>query len=154
MIDTTMWIVGGIESTSLVPSTVYTNEIINPSSQVTSPYKSKVGLMYISDYAFAAAPNAWTTNVNKYGGTDSDWNTIRGENWMFMGLYEWTITRLASNSAQVGCVHYLGGVSIDYCYGTLHSLAVRPVFHLLSSITYVSGFGTKSNPIRLSEIID
>ena len=49
--------------------------------------------MYVSDYGYAASNSAWTTNMSSYGNT-----SIRDNNWMYMGLYEWTISRYSSGS--------------------------------------------------------
>lgn len=50
MIDTTEWKVGGIDTSDVIPSILYTNEIMDTSTQVIDTYVSQVGLMYLSDY--------------------------------------------------------------------------------------------------------
>ena len=146
-IATTTWKVGGntwanIEKT--VPATAYQNEIVNPVTTNTTDnkteYTSKIGLMYVSDYGFAAAPNAWTTTLYNYDNATST-------NWMYMGLYEWTISRRADNSDNVFYVYYVGSMGVN---DVGYSSGVRPSFNLSSSITYVPGSGTSSNPIRIN----
>ena len=97
--------------------------------------------MYVSDYGFAADPSAWTTNL-------FDFNNASENNWMYMGLQEWTITREAGGPNDVFMVYDIGGVS----YYTVDSISyvVRPTFSLLSSTTYVSGSGTANDPILIN----
>ena len=44
--------------------TAYQNEIVNPAESTT--YDAKIGLMYVSDYGYAASPEAWTLNMSGY----------------------------------------------------------------------------------------
>ena len=145
--DTT-WKVGGNRWENIgnqSAKTAYQNEIVNPvailSTDNATEYSAKIGLMYASDYGFAAAPSAWTTNLFSYGG-----EAIKNVNWMYMGLMEWTISRGADNTSGVFNLFSSGNVnksSAKYVYG------VRPVFSLKSSVNYVSGSGTAADPIRI-----
>ena len=126
--------------------TAYQNEIVSPvttnSTDSATEYSAKIGLMYASDYGFAAAPSAWTANLNTYNG-----EAIKNVNWMYMGLWEWTISRFADNSYIAFFVDRTGGVNYnvaDNAYG------VRPVFNLSSSVNYVSGSGTAADPILVN----
>ena len=100
--------------------------------------------MYRSDYGYAAYPDAWTTNLNNYNNS-----TIKSNNWMYMGLYEWTITPYSSYSYSVLSVHYYGGgnLSIDVARD---GYAARPVFYLKSNVALQGGSGTSSDPYRLA----
>lgn len=93
-IATTTWKVGGNTGTNLVdviPSITYQNEIVSPASEAI--FEAKIGLMYVSDYGFAASPSAWTLTMSSYNNT-----TATNNNWMYMGYYsEWTISRNADN---------------------------------------------------------
>ena len=146
-IATTTWKVGGTTPDNImnaVPSVAYTNEITNPAENTT--YSAKIGLMYASDYGFGAVPEAWTTIINYYG-EKINGTPISSQNWMSMGYNEWTISHLLVSDNVVYTLDYLGHVgnmSIRDSYG------VRPVFNLLSSVTYASGDGTLSNPIRIN----
>ena len=105
-------------------------------------YTAKIGLMYVSDYGFAAEPSAWTLTIGNYNNT-----TATSTNWMYMGLYEWTISRNADSSDRAFGVYGDGGVNdrgVDLYY------AVRPSFNLLSSVTYSKGDGTQNSPIRIN----
>ena len=98
--------------------------------------------MYASDYGYAASPSAWTTNLSNYSNS-----TIPENNWLFMGLNEWLITPFSSLSSCVFDVFYMGFlVNSDANLGD----AVRPTFHLKSTVTLASGSGTISDPYKLS----
>ena len=150
-IATTPWKVGGNKYTNIyskTPSVAYQNEIKNPapgsySTTGETEYSAKIGLMYVNDYGFAAAPSAWTANLNTYKG-----EAIKNVNWMYMGLVEWTISRCANSSSDVFSVDYTGSVRSDH--GNFFKLAVRPVFNLTSSVAYVEGDGTQNSPICIN----
>ncbi len=140
----TTWKVSGHTMFEVTPKVMYTAEITNASKTYgPSDGVSKIGLMYASDYGFAAAPSAWTANLNAYNG-----EAIKNVNWMYMGLHEWTISRFANNLHRVFYVRDEGYVNFDDV-GNI-SFGVRPSFNLLSSITYVSGSGSMSDPIRVN----
>ncbi len=149
----TTWKVGGnayANIASKIPSVVYQNEIVNPVTTNTTDnateYTAKIGLMYASDYGFAADPSAWTTTLYDYDGSVNG-STIRSLNWMHMGHIEWTISRFADYSDNAFSVNYDG-----YVYGNIvnYNIGVRPSFNLESSVTYKSGTGTQSDPIRIN----
>ena len=145
----TTWKVGGNTWANIgtqPAKTAYQNEIVSPVTTNTTDGKTecsaKIGLMYASDYGFAAAQSAWTANLNTYNG-----ETIKNVNWMYMGFYDWTISRGADDSSYAFYVRSAGGVVddvVDYYY------AVRPSFSLLSSTTYVSGSGSASDPMVIN----
>ena len=145
-IDTTTWKVGGNTSANIYsqPAKIaYQNEIVSPVTTNTTDnattFSAKVGLMYASDYGYAAAPRAWTANLNTYND-----NIIKSVNWMYMGLFEWTISRFTDNAYSVFDVTRTGDVNYYFAY---NALAVRPVFNLTSSVNYVSGSGSATDPI-------
>ena len=146
--DTT-WKVGGNTGANIysqLAKTAYQNEIVSPVTTNTTDnattYSAKVGLMYASDYGFAAAPSAWTTQLSSYYG-----ETIKNVNWMYMGLFEWTISRYAGNAYNAFDVNHTGDVSNSI---TNYAFGVRPVFSLSSSVNYVSGSGTAADPILVN----
>ena len=148
-IATTTWKVGGNTYSNIyskTPSVVYQNEIVNPVTANTTDnateYTAKIGLMYVSDYGFAADPSAWTLTMGNYNNT-----TATSTNWMYMGLYEWTISRRADTS---GFAFRVNNVGYVYDGFVSDGFAVRPSFNLESSITYASGSGTQSDPIRIN----
>ena len=143
-IVTTTWKVGGgliIDIIRQIPSMSYQNEISTPAS--TTTYNAKIGLMYVSDYGFATDPSAWTLTLENYNNT-----TATNSNWMYIGHDEWTITRDSDGPDSEFRVDKSGSVSSDL--GAYNANGVRPVFNLESSVTYVSGDGTQSSPIRIN----
>ena len=148
-IATTTWKVGGVSSTynvSLTPAIAYQYEV--GSSASTTTYEAKIGLMYASDYGFAADPSTWTTTLYNYSGSING-STISSQNWMYMGYDEWTISREARRLYDVIFVGHGGGVSIHVAGGD-DSYGVRVSFSLESSVSYVSGAGSMSNPIVIN----
>ena len=138
----TTWKVGGntwINIAESIPSVTYSNEIINPDA---TEYQAKIGLMYVSDYGFAASPSAWNLIMYNY-----DYEKATSNNWMYMGLHEWTISRDADTSSYAFSVSRVGGVGEGRVYD-YH--AGRAVFNLVSSVTYKSGKGTMSEPITIN----
>jgi len=122
------------------------NPVTTNTTDNATEYSAKIGLMYVSDYGFGADPSAWTTTLYNYDGSVNG-STIRSLNWMHMGYYEWTISRIADFSNNAFIVYDVGYVnnyivSVDY--------AVRPSFNLESSITYVSGSGSASDPMVIN----
>ena len=145
-IAVTIWKVGGNTWSNIgivVPSVAYQNEIVGPvttnSTDNATEYEAKIGLMYVSDYGFAASPESWTTIMNNY-------RTERNNNWMYMGYNEWTFSRNAGGSGNAF------SVIRDYVddHNVSSSFAVRPSFNLESSITYKSGSGTQSDPLIIN----
>ena len=108
-----------------------------------TPWTGKIGLMYVSDYGFAASQSAWTSDVLSYNSS-----SITSNNWMYMGLAEWTISRHSSATTGAFIVDISGGVS--YLNVKVNDVAVRPSFYLESSVSYVSGSGSATNPIRIT----
>ena len=149
-IATVTWKVGGNTWANIgtkTSSVAYTNEITNPVTTNTTDnattYSAKIGLMYVSDYGFAASPDAWTLTMSSYNNT-----TATNNNWMYMGLYEWTISRDAVSSRDAFGVDRGGGVD---GYGVYDDDdGVRASFNLESSVSYVSGSGSMSDPIVIN----
>jgi len=146
-IATTTWKVGGNTSTNIllsVPSVAYKNEIVTPAENTT--YDTKIGLMYASDFYYAASPRAWTL-VGCDFGEGKDYRNASANNWIYMGHDEWIVSRksdFTDNAFYVTSVGFVNYNRVNNDYG------VRPSFNLSSSITYVSGSGSMSNPIRIN----
>ena len=147
-IATTTWKVGGNTEYSIsnqIASVAYQNEIVVPAESIT--YDAKIGLMYVNDYGFAASPSAWTKTLDNYSGNDANGTLIERKNWMYMGFSEWTISRLSDYSSNAHFVTLHRDVFTNYVG---NGFGVRPVFNLESTVTYVSGSGTQSDPIRIN----
>ena len=150
MITIFNWKTAELANSSMTVKTIYTNEVINNSIS----YATKIGLIYVSDYGYAASPEAWTINLNLYNSS-----TATNNNWMFIGLYEWTIT--AGPQVYTGSprnpytdtaffIQSTGEVYNDYQSWLSNEFSVRPSFYLGADVIYISGIGTQSNPYRIS----
>ena len=152
-IDMTTWKVGGNTGANIYSQpakTTYQNEIVSPvttnSQDNATEYRAKIGLMYVSDYMYAAPQDKWTL-VGYNSDASKDYRAATSVNWMYMGLAEWTISRNAGNAYTVFCVYSTGFVGN---YHANNALALRPVFNLSSSVNYVSGSGTAADPISIN----
>ena len=153
-----LWKVGGTYRNyvaSALPSNIYTAEITNSGvnqSYYNAPvwiqpkdgkmeYVAKVGLMYISDYAYAPPNSSWGNIFN----TDSNNGYY---NWMSFPYGALTITR---NSVQKGYEISVRGKYIESLSGRDGYSVVRPVFYLNEdTFIYRKGHtGTVDDPYRL-----
>jgi len=141
MIANTTWKVGGNTTTNIYFSnanTAYTSEIVSPAE--STEYEDEIGLMYVSDYYYAASPIYWSYSGNKY-------NTAINDNWMYSGFIEWSITRRSDDTINSFYVNYAGDVYnkdvYNYAYG------VRPVFNLKSNVVWMGGDGSQNSPYRV-----
>ena len=143
LIATTIWHLGGMTSSSNTVKEFYDGERNNTGyGSNPTTYTDEIGLMYPSDYGYAANPDAWTKDISDY-----DSSTIKSNNWLYMGLYEWTITPRSSRSNLVSSVNYFGNLSIDVANT---GYAARPVFYLKSNVALQGGNGTSNDPFILA----
>ena len=150
MIATTSWKVGGIgyDAYRSPFNIAYDYEINNPNSDVETTYNAKIGLMYVSDYIYAAQPEDWNTIVYDYIWED---NANPNNNWMYMGMPELTLSRDSDVSNRAFIVRDDGRVFstiVDYIYGN-NGNAVRPSFSLSSSVILSGGSGEADDPYRV-----
>ena len=146
-IATTTWKVGGGSWSNIVtsvPKTAYQYEVGSSASSTT--YGAKIGLMYVSDYYYSASPSAWTL-MGSNSDAMKDYRAATSTNWLYLGSYDWTISRIFGNTDSAFSVSSTGFV---YIYHVASGRGVRPSFNLLSSVTYASGSGTSSDPIRIN----
>ena len=150
----TTWKVGGNTYANIAnqpAKTAYQNEVVQPNPGTTSNGETednkKIGLMYVSDYMYAAPQDKWTLVGYNDSDASKDYRAATSVNWMYMGLYEWTLSRTADYAYSVFDVRDTGVVSDR---GADDALALRPVFNLTSSVNYVSGSGTAADPISIN----
>ena len=142
LIAETTWHLGGMTSSSNTAKAFYDGER-NTAGYGSNPttYTDKIGLMYPSDYGYAASPDAWATNLYDYENS-----TITANNWLYMGLDEWTITPYSSTSSFVFFVYNHGYLNSSLAYS---GYSARPVFYLESNVQLEGGTGTSSDPYTL-----
>ena len=147
-IATTTWKVGGGSYANLrdsVPKTAYQYEVGTNAS--TTTYSAKIGLMYVTDYYYSASPSAWTL-VGYNSDYSKSYASAKGENWLYGGGWDWTISRYSDLSNRAFRVYNDGNVLNFYVLNDY--LGARPSFNLESSTTYVSGSGSMSDPVRIN----
>ena len=143
LIATTTWHLGGMTIYYNTAKAFYDGERNNAGyGSNPTTYRDEIGLMYPSDYGYAASPDAWTNILNAYNNS-----TITASNWLYMGLNEWTISPCTSLSRTVFHVSDNGYLS---SYHGSKDLAARPVFYLESNVQLKGGSGTSSDPYRLA----
>ena len=148
----TTWKVGGGTYENIgtsVPKTAYQNEVGSSASSTT--YGAKIGLMYVSDYYYSASPSAWTLVGYNSSDATKDYRAAKTINWLSLGSYEWTISRNSefTNGAFLVSGAGVSGAGYVSYSNVLSSNGVRPSFNLESSVKYVSGSGSMSDPVRI-----
>ena len=147
-IATTTWKAGGgiwSNIVTSVPKTAYQNEV--GSSASSTSVDKKIGLMYVSDYYYSASPSAWTLVGYNSSDATKDYRAAKTINWLYLGSYEWTISRNSDRPDSAFRVDSTGRVNH---FSVPSSYAVRPSFNLESSVKYVSGSGSMSDPVRVN----
>ena len=143
LIAETTWRLGGMTSSFNTAKAFYDGERNNVGyGSNPTTYTDEVGLMYPSDYGYAASPDAWITDLRSYNNS-----TITANNWLYMGLVEWTIIPVSSSSSSVFYAGNSGHVSDNFARV---GYAARPVFYLESNVALQGGSGTSSDPYRLA----
>ena len=147
-IATTTWKAGGGAYANIsqsVPKTAYQYEVGSSASSTT--VDKKIGLMYVSDYYYSASPSAWTLVGFNSSDETKDYCAATSTNWLYLSSFEWTISRLSDDTFNAFAVYNTGRVNNNF---VTNSNAVRPSFNLESSVKYVSGSGSMSDPIRIN----
>ncbi len=125
---------------------IYNYEVKNPNADIEREYNAKIGLAYVSDYGYAMSPSEWSKNVEELNRTITSYN-----NWMFMGLSEWTITRLSENYDEyLDYNYFLSGDRFSIDYPDAKFTTLRPVFYLNSNVNLIGGTGTIVDPYRIN----
>ncbi len=138
LIAESTWQVGGMEFSNTNTVKQYYDVEVG-TGQSGYEETMKIGLMYVSDYGYGASPENWTTPLyaSRYG-TD---------NWLYLGDYEWTISRRSDDTYYAFSANGLGYVynsTVPAYYG------VRPSFSLASTVEITSGTGTSIDPFILN----
>ena len=108
----------------------------NPAS--TTQY---IGLMYPSDYGYAAGSSCLLTALYKYD------SSCKNSDYLFSGVIEWLQAPSADNSSYASLLNSLGYVNINS--GVTGSIAVRPVLYLNTNVQITGGDGSQGNAFQL-----
>ena len=158
MIQKTTWTLGGTTyKTSNPPYETYRVNELYESERGTQVYSKHattstdyIGLIYPSDYGYASTDASCRQNLisgltytnNVYGGIP----TCKNNNWLFKGVWYWTILPHSSYAYDVFFVFSDGGLHHSQ---VLYRESVRPSLYLKSDIKIVSGSGTKDDAFKL-----
>ena len=145
IITDSTWQVGGMDGTGTAKETY---EIEVGAKQSGYVETMKIGLMYASDYGYGVSPEKWTTSLGEY------LSEYGADNWLYLGDYEWTISRSANSSIYMGFAFTVkfdyGGAVYIYQGSFNDANVVRPSFYLESSVGISGGTSTESDPFRLN----
>ena len=154
LINETTWQIGGNTTANLANTnakTAYNYEVGVNSLGLTDTMK--IGLVYLSDYYYAADPTYWSyvgsggfnTTTGSY---NPDYALSYGYDWMHSQMEPWTLSRDSSTTDVVFCIGYEGRV-YGYTPNSTYQ-AVNPSFYIDGSIKLVGGTGTQYDPYKLS----
>ena len=149
-IGTSRYYLGGYNTGNVTTLAMYgyergTNRIDNNRPLYWDGY---VGLMYPSDYGYAAGKSCGNgTNLYNYDGSckSNDW-LYNSSNW------QWLMSPTSYNSDGVWYVTSSGDVNYDI--NARRSALVAPVFYLTSSTYITDGVGSISNPYQIDFAIN
>ena len=146
MISKETYYLGGPTSsndTTLTASGYYNAE--RDSSQVyrgnPASTKQKIGLMYPSDYGYAAGSSCLSTALYNYDGG------CKNSDWLYSRVIEWLQAPYASDSSSAATLRSAGYVLGDG--SVTYSGAVRPVLYLNSNVQITGGDGSQKNAFTL-----
>ena len=158
MIQNTTWTLGGTNyKTSNPPHETYPVNELYESERGTQVYSGHattstdyIGLIYPSDYGYASTDASCRQNLragltytnNIYGGTP----TCKNNNWLFNGVWYWTISPYLSIAYSVFRVDGDGRLSNHFAW---YRDGVRPSLYLKQDVKVVGGTGTSSDPYTL-----
>ena len=158
MIQNTTWTLGGTTyKTSNPPHETYPVNELYESERGTKVYSKHattstdyIGLIYPSDYGYASTDASCRQNLragltytnNIYGGTP----TCKNNNWLFNGVWYWTISPYLSIAYSVFRVDGDGRLSNHFAW---YRDGVRPSLYLKQDVKVVGGTGTSSDPYTL-----
>ena len=135
-------------NTSSVSSsnTMISKDFYETENSGSTTYSAKIGLMYVSDYGFAASPTAWNTPLYANGYNDSN---ITSNNWLYLGVNEWMISMEYKYSQYYPYYIVNNGYILANEFSYSNYRAVRPTFYLNADVQYSSGTGTAVDPYRI-----
>ena len=147
LISDVVWYLGGSSDFNLYADDLYSIERnINDTVTNLAIYTDAVGLVYPSDYLYAA-----DLSVCKKAGFEisgligySDTN-CKGTDWLYDGTTKWTISSSSSLVWQIN----MNGYIFNNPSNLAASIYVHPVVALNSNVRVTGGAGTSGNPYRL-----
>ena len=139
MIEKTTWNLGGLAYNTKPVNKLYESE---RGAEVYSGHETKssdyIGLIYPSDYGFASTDES--CSQDPFG------ITCKNNNWLYKGVWYWTISPYSPNASSVFSVDSGGYLNNNLA---LYRDNVRPSVYLKSDIKIVSGSGKKNDMFKL-----
>ena len=134
------WNLGGYNTPSASALNMYNAEretlhVNNPSDGITrtNTWDGKIALIYPSDYGYASTDPSCRGNLYNCDNADS-----KANNWLFNGVYHWTLSSHSGLAYLVFSVSSGGRVGSGSANGTY---GVRPVLFLKSDVVIDGGTG-------------
>ena len=142
--ENAIWYLGGHNTTDIQPKDMYEYErgtTVYSTDIAKTEWTGPVGLIYPSDYGYAADRTQCTKKLYDYDNT-----TCKNNNWLYKNSYYWTMSPHSGYSYRVFRVTSSGNA-----YDGLEFIAsgVWPAVYLKSNILIESGDGSSSNPYIL-----
>ena len=107
-----------------------------------STIKQNIGLIYPSDYGYAAGNSCLSTYLYNYDSNCKD------SDYLFSGVNEWLQSPTSNTSNFSDTIANTGNVVPQVVNSD--SLAVRPTLYLNSNVQITGGDGSQSNPFQIS----
>ena len=150
MVNTSRYYLGGYSSSGVETTAMYGYERGIYRVDATRPlyWDGYVGLMYPSDYGYAAGNScASGTSLGSY------YSSCKSKDWLFYNSskFQWLMTPSRTSANTAWNVTSSGYANITSSLNYVSSTGlVFPVFYLISDVNITDGEGTKSNPYLLS----
>ena len=139
-IETVIWKIGGYNNNAVTAKTFFDSEV----THAARTYQGKIGLMYISDYGFATTPDYWTTNLKSYD------TNAKNYDWIYTAKStKWSITPLSNGTVTGASEWYINGDGALGYTNANDPATVYPCFYLSTSVSYILGTGTSTDPYRV-----
>ena len=143
-ISTSRYYLVGPDTDGLKTPSMYLNERSNLFFEegMTSYWDGMIGLMYSSDYGYAAGNNCFlNTNLDIYDLYCKDIN------WLYNSQnFQWFITSTYTYQSYAYCTYNDEGIRVLICLKSSIVAFVSPTFYLTSSTLITSGDGSIDNP--------
>lgn len=102
-----------------------------------------VGLMYPSDYGYAAGSTCFTgTYLNQYH------NTCKNSDWLHINSNQWTMSSYLDRESAATVLNIYATGELD-SMPALSASAVRPVVYLFNLVARADGDGTRTSPWKI-----
>ena len=147
MISEETYYLGGVTNSNITTLTV--SDYYNTERDSTQVYSGNpasttqyIGLMYPSDYGYAAGSSCLSTPLWDYV------SSCKNSDYLFSGVNEWLQAPFASHSSIASLLINTGFVN-GIGFGVTYSGAVRPTITLSSEVQITGGDGSQSNPYQI-----